>query len=165
MSRTSKLLTPEVVRKAESGLAIIGKKGGVAIKLMAIISAKKNGITNVANVFGTTKATLIAWIKKLDESIEELSVQAGRGRKRLLSPEEEVVIKGWIGQDSHLTLDHLKIKIQDEFGVCMGRTTVHRLMKRLRFSYITPRPRHHKQDPKTFEESQKKSHSADQKRV
>ena len=158
MARTSKLLTEKVVKEAQAGLETLGQNGLIAIKLRAIISAQKYGITTVADIFGTTKATLISWIKRLDESIEHLQIQSGRGRKSLLTPEQEKLVQGWIAGNSQLTIDHLKIKIEKELGKTLGRSTVHRLMKKLSFSYITPRPRHYKQDPATFEESKKKSH-------
>ncbi|HQS83336.1 MAG: hypothetical protein B7Y25_00340 [Alphaproteobacteria bacterium 16-39-46] len=117
----------------------------IALKLKAIISAKQHGLTTVADVFGTTKATLISWIKRMDESLDQLNVQPGRGRKSLLSIEEETMVKEWLSQNSQLTIDRLKIKIEEEMGKCLGRSTIHRLMKKLSFSSITPRPRHYKQ--------------------
>ena len=157
MARTSKLLTEEIVQQAQMGLETLGQNGMIALKLKAIISAKKHGLTTVADVFGTTKATLISWIKRMDESLEHLNVQPGRGRKSLLSLEEETTVKDWISQDSQLTIDQVKIKIEAELGKCLGRSTIHRLMKKLSFSYITPRPRHYKQDVKILQEAKKKS--------
>ena len=37
------------------------------------------------------------------------------------------------------------------------KSTVHRIMKKLDFSYITPRPKHYKQDPNDASEFKKKS--------
>ena len=157
MARKSKLLTPEVVKQAQLGLESLGHNGRIALKLKAIIAAKKHGLTTVADVFGTTKATLISWIKRLDESIEQLNVQAGRGRKSLLSLEEEAIVKDWLSKDSQLTIDHVKLRIEEKLEKRLGRSTVHRLIKKLSFSYITLRPRHYKQDTKSLEEAKKKS--------
>lgn len=156
MARTSKLLTEKIVKQAQMGLENLGQNGMIALKLKAIISTKKHGLTTVADVFGTTKATLISWIKRIDESLEQLNVQPGRGRKSLLSIEEEAIVKDWLSQDSQLTIDRVKIKIEKELKKCLGRSTIHRLMKKLSFSYITPRPRHHKQDAKILQEAKKK---------
>lgn len=157
MARTSKLLTDEIVKQAQRGLETLGQNGMIALKLKAIISARKHGLTTVADVFGTTKATLISWIKRIDESVEQLNVQPGRGRKSLLNLEEEMRVKDWLSQDSQLTIDRVKVRIEEELGKCLGRSTIHRLMKKLSFSYITPRPRHYKQDAKTLQEAKKKS--------
>lgn len=161
MARTSKLLTPEVVQKAKDSLAKLGKTGSVSIKLMAIIAAEKHGITVIARIFGTTKATLISWIKRLDHSPDQLKVQAGRGRKRLLGQADEALIRAWMHADPHMTIDRLRLKIETELKVFLARSTVHRLMKNLHFSYITPRPQHHKQDAELLEESKKKSDCGD----
>ncbi|HQS94845.1 MAG TPA: winged helix-turn-helix domain-containing protein, partial [Alphaproteobacteria bacterium] len=99
--------------------------------------------------------TLISWIKRMDESLDQLNVQPGRGRKSLLSIEEETTVKGWLSQDSQLTIDRLKVKIEEELEKCLGRSTIHRLMKKLSFSSITPWPRHYKQDAKILEEAKK----------
>jgi len=157
MARRSKLLTPEVVKQARLGLSSLGHQRKIALKLKAIIAAQKHGLTTVADIFGTTKATLLSWIKRLEESVEHLNVQSGRGRKSLLTPEEEATIKDWLSQDSQLTIDHLKLRIEQRLGKCLGRSTVHRLIKKLSFSYITPRPKHYKQDAKILEEAKKKS--------
>jgi transposase len=157
MARRSKLLTPEIIQQAQLGLEILGKNAAIALKLKAIIAAQKHGLTAVAEVFGITKASLISWIKRLDKSLEQLNVQAGRGRKSLLNSDEEATVKTWLTQDSQLTIDHLKLRIEQDLGKVLGRTTVHRLIKKLSFSYITPRPRHYKQDLKTLEEAKKKS--------
>lgn len=157
MARASKLLTEEIVKQAQKGLEALEQNGIIALKLKAIISAKKHGLTTVADVFGTTKATLISWIKRIDKSLEQLNVQPGRGRKSLLSLEEETRVKDWLAHDSQLTIDQVKIKIGEEMGKCLGRSTVHRLIKKLSFSYITPRPKHYKQDTKALQEGKKKS--------
>ena len=79
MSRTSKLLTKETVEIAESNLLRLGKAGAVAVKLRAIISANKYGITTESKCFGITKSTLISWIKHVkNESLELLNVQKGK---------------------------------------------------------------------------------------
>jgi transposase len=157
MARTSKLLTTRTVQRAEEEIESLGKKGAQTLKLQAIIAAKKHGFTKTADFFGTTKATLISWVKRLNESPERLAVQPGRGRKALLSEKEETTIKEWILANSQLTTDHLRIKIQKELGKELSRSTVHRIIRKLSFSYITPRPRHYKQDPKALAEAKKKS--------
>jgi len=157
MARTWKLLTAEIRSKALSVLQKLGNKGYVAIKLKAIIAAEKHGMKQACAVFGTTKASLISWIRRLDASPDELIVHKGRGPKRRLAESQEALIRDWIAQDSQLTIDRLRQKIEEELKVCLGRASVHRLMKRLCFSYITPRPQHHKQAPETLEVSKKKS--------
>jgi transposase len=158
MGRTSKLLTQEVLDLAESNLEKLGRSGVVAIKLRAIISAHKNGITGVAKVFGTTKATLISWIKHVKNgSLDLLNVQKGRGPKNILTESHQNMIKEWMINDSQITINKIKQNILLETGIDVGRSTVHRVMKALNFSYITPRPKHYKQSPDALPEAKKKS--------
>ena len=143
MARTSKLLTKEVVESAKSKLKDIGKTGEIAIKLRAIIAADKHNITYVAKVFGTTKATLISWIKAVkEESLELLTVQSGRGRKSPLTNVQESMVRKWIDEDSQITIDQLKLEIMSKLGVDISRSSVHRIMKKLKFSYIIPSPKY-----------------------
>jgi transposase len=51
----------------------------------------------------------------------------------------------------------VKIRILEAFGLNVSRSTVHREMQKMKFSYITPRPVHHKQDPKKTRRIKKKS--------
>jgi transposase len=156
MSIKSKLLTKEIVEFAESSLKDLGKTGAVAIKLRAIIAADKYGITHVAKVFDTTKATLISWIKAVkSESVEPLKVQAGRGRKRPLTDAQEVMVYKWIEGDSQITIDQLKQKIMSELNLEISRSSVHRIIKKLKFSYITARAQHYKQDVAALPEAKK----------
>ena len=160
MARASKLLTKEVIEFAELHLKDLGKSGAVAVKLRAIIAADEYGITQVAKIFGTTKATLISWIKVVREgSLELLTVQTGRGRKHPITSEHDGVIRKWIEEDSQITIDKLRQKIISELGLNISRSSVHRIMKELKFSYITARPRHYKQDVASFSEAKKKSNT------
>lgn len=158
MARQSKLLDEEVIRVAEEGLKNFGRWGSIATKLTAVIAAKEHGISRVAEIFGITKATLISWIKSVKANgVERLNVQSGRGRKFKLTEEQEQEVGKWIEEDSQVTIDQLQFKIEKEMKVRIGRSTVHRLMQRLNFSYITPRPIHYKQEEGAMVEFKKKS--------
>jgi transposase len=158
MARPSKLLDNEVVLLAHEGLKKLGKSGLVARKLQAIIAAKKHGISKTAEFYAITKASLIKSIKELKkESIKALEVQIGRGRKFLLNHEQEQEVKKWIEENSSITISHLRLMILDHMKITLSSATVHRLMQRLKFSYITPRPKHYKQDEKLKAEFKKKS--------
>lgn len=162
MARISKLLTPEVVAVAESNLARLGRSGSVAIKLRAICAADKYGITTVAKIFNTTKATLISWIKHVrDGSVDLLAVQEGRGPKSILTESHRKMIAKWMKANSQITIDQVKQKLLIETDINVGRSTIHRAMKELDFSYITPRPKHYKQAPDSLPEAKKKSVRAD----
>jgi transposase len=123
----------------------LGRSGEAGRRLQAIISAKTMSITTVAEVYGITRATLMSWIRNFEaESTQGLEIKKGRGRKRLIDLEHEDGIKAMIKAKPNITIDELKLNIAEKYDVILGRTNVHRLMKRLSFSYITPRPQHYK---------------------
>ena len=158
MARISKLLDDQVVLIATEGLKKIGNSGLVARKLQAIISSKKHGITKTAEFYSTTKSSIIKWIKDLkQESLAALEVQAGRGRKRLITNDQELEIRKWISEDCNITIEHLRQKILENMGAKLSKSTTHRIMQKLEFSYITPRPIHYKQEQKLKDEFKKKS--------
>lgn len=160
MSRRSNLLTEEVSKRAESALSELGNRDAISIKLRAIISAHKHGIGYVAKAFDITKETLITWIKhvsKGEDGIKLLRVQKGRGRKHPVTESNQEVVRGWMKADHQITIDKLRDKIKRELEVEISRSSTHRLMKKLDFSYITARPRHYKQDPERFSSAKKKS--------
>ena len=158
MARISVFLTDEVVFSATEGLKKLGKAGLVARKLQAIIAAKKYGISKTADFYAVTKKTLIQWIKELkQESLEALEIQVGRGRKPLVTKAQEAEIKKWISENCNITINQLRLMILENMSTNLSSATVHRIMQRLKFSYITPSPRHHKQDQNLKDEFKKKS--------
>jgi transposase len=158
MGRPSKLLDDAVVLLAQNSLKELGKSGLVARKLQAIVAARKHGITKTCEFYSITKASLIKWIKELKkESLKGLEVRAGRGRKFLLNQSQEQEVKKWIEENSSITINHVRLMILETMNIALSASTVHRIMQRLKFSYITPRPKHYKQDEKVKDEFKKKS--------
>lgn len=158
MAKTSKILTKEALVFAEASLAKLGKKASEVNKLQVVISAGRNGITKTAEFFNISKTTLFKWIKSVSRgALEELNVGAGRGPKKKLSDEQEKAIKGWLEENSQMTINAVRLKILELWNVDLSLSTVHRLMKKLGFSYITARPRHYKQNVSALPEAKKKS--------
>jgi transposase len=67
------------------------------------------------------------------------------------------VIEKWIEQDPNMTAKAIVLKVQETFKLTVSMNSVYRLLKRLKLVYITPRPKHHKQDTSSHEEFKKKS--------
>jgi transposase len=88
---------------------------------------------------------------------EGLKIKEGRGRKPIINLEEESVIQKWLEEDHSITIKELKFRIEKEFGKTIKKTATHDLMKKLGFSYITPRPKHYKQVEEKQAEFKKKS--------
>ena len=156
MARISKLLNDNVVASAELGLKKLGKYGIVAGRLQIIIAAKKHGITDVCRIHGISRTTLTDWIRRLGaDGISALENKPKLPRSPLTG--HEFTIKGWIEENHNITVRELLIKTATELGIIVSQTAMRRVIKKLRFSYITPRPCHYKRDKASHAEFKKKS--------
>jgi transposase len=156
MARTSKLLTDGLVEKAKNTLKRLGKSSAIGIKLHTIILAKEHGITDVCRINGISRTTLTKWIKSFDQEEENGLKNKPKRPKSPLNPHAEVIRK-WVQKDGNMTAKAIVLKVQETFKITVSKDSVYRLLKRLKLSYITPRPQHHKQDSSTHEEFKKKS--------
>lgn len=158
MSKLSKLLDKEVVKSAEEALKKLGPYGYISKKLNAVIAASKHNITEVAKVYDISRTTLTSWIRHIKNSnLDKLQAPKERCKRPKLNREQLQEIKQWIELDPNITINALKVRIEEEHKVIVSKSTVHKAMKELNFSYITPRPRHYKQDTIRVEEFKKKS--------
>jgi len=147
MANKTKLVSDELYAAAQLALRKSGKSGDVGRKLQAIISAKEHGIKAVAEIFGITRKSLMSWIKAFSmESEQGLQTKSGRGRKRLINSDIEDSIRQIIHNKPDMTIEQLRHMLSEKYHVKVARMTVHRLIKRLGMSYITPRPQHYKTD-------------------
>jgi hypothetical protein len=158
MAQVSKLLNEGVISLANAGLKKLGKIGIVANRLQIILAAAKHGITDVCRIHGISRTTLTSWIKRLSSGkIEDLRNKPKRPQSPLYVHEN--TIKSWIEQNPNTTVKELLIKTKDLLGVGVGvgQTAMRRVIKKLKFAYITPRPLHYKQNKTSHEEFKKKS--------
>ena len=157
MSRKSGLLGEELVALAQCALKKLGKNSLITRKLYAIISAQKHGITEVAKINDISRTTLTQWIHRFKKSgIVDLKSPESRRRKSILDSSDREYIACEIKKNPQITIDHLVEKIIDQRGKKVSRSTMHREVKKMKFSYITPRPVHYKQDEIKVEEFKKK---------
>ena len=158
MAQISKLLDQEILKFANSELKKLGKDAYVIRKLQAVIAAHKHGISKVAKIYDISRTTLTSWIHHLkSQSIEKLKAPESRKRKTKLDNDQMEIIRLWISKDPNITIKNVKIGIEETMGQKLSLSTVHRIMKKLNFSYITPRPSHYKKDEKRRIEFKKKS--------
>ena len=156
MAQVSKLLNEGVISLANAGLKKLGKIGIVANRLQIILAAAKHGITDVCRIHGISRTTLTSWIKRLSSGkIEDLKNKPKSPQSPLYVHEH--TIKSWIEQNPNTTVRELLIKTKDLLGVAVGQTAMRRVIKKLKFAYITPRPLHYKQNQTSHEELKKKS--------
>lgn len=156
MAQISKFLTDDLVSKAKSSLKQLGRYGSVAVRLQIIISAKEHGITDVCRVHGISRTTLTDWIKRFSQ--EEVNALVNKTKKPRSPLSEHLdTLKQWVEKDGNITAKELVIKIEENLKVRISMSSVYRILKKLKFSYITPRPKHYKQNSSSHEEFKKKS--------
>ena len=156
MAQVSKLLTDDLVAKAKSGLKQLGRYGSVAVRLQIIIAAKEHGITDVCRIHGISRTTLTDWIKRF--SLEEVTALVNKTKKPRSPLSEHLdTLKKWVEKDSNITARELVLKIEEKLKIQISMSSVYRVLNKLKFSYITPRPKHYKQNTNSHEEFKKKS--------
>ena len=154
----SKSLDEKVVNLAKEILKKVRNNAYVSKKIQAVITAKKYSISEVARVWYISRTVLTEWIKHLKFGREErLFAPPERRRKSILNNIQRKQIEMWVKESPNITIKEVRLKIQKEFALNISKSTVHSEVKKMKFSYITPRPVHHKQDKNKQEEYKKKS--------
>ena len=151
MSQSSKLLSEDLVSEVKASLKNLGKYGQVAIRLQIIIAAKEHGITDVCRIHGISRTTLTDWIKRFKQGKVDALKNKSKKKKSPLNEHLET-LKKWISKNNNITAKELVIKIQEKLGIKTSISSVYRALKKLNLSYITPRPKHYKQDSSSHEE-------------
>jgi transposase len=148
MAGVSKAVDDKLVARCKKELKAQGVRGETGRRLQAIISVRKYGITPVAEIFGIARFTLSRWIKDFKaRGCSAFSVAKGRGRPPKLSEQQMQELQTYIeARGATLTSPQLAMVIKDKFDVTISKTSAYRILKRLNFSYITPRPIHHKKN-------------------
>lgn len=158
MTKSSNLLDQDVVRIAKKELKKLGQYGYVSKKLQAVIAASEHGIKDVARIYNISRNSITSWIKSIKKmDIESLKAPKTRKRKQIISDELMSIIKNWIIENPNIIAKQVQKKLIQEFMLDVSLSTAYRAIKRLNFSYITPRPSHYKKDEKLVSEFKKKS--------
>lgn len=159
MTRKSKAIDDNLLALCKEELKRQGVRGENGRRLQAIISAKEHGIKAVAEIYNISRETLMRWINKFKSGgSSAFSVSEGRGRRNKLSDLQLSKLKDYITEEgANLSIQKVQIYIDEMFEISLSRATAHRIMRKLGFSYITPRPSHYKKDPQKQEEFKKKS--------
>ncbi len=157
MALRSKLLDEKVVESAKEMLKKVRNNAYVAKKLNAVIAAKKHSITAVAKICCISRKAITTWIKHIKFGREEKLFSPPQcRRKTILNQSQLEQIEVWIEENPNITIREMRIRIQERFGLNISKSTIHRNMQRMKFSYITPRPVHSGQDKNKQEEFKKK---------
>jgi transposase len=117
------------------------------------------------DITGASRRTVQQWIARYNRGgIEELLDKPRSGRPALLSTKRAKQLARRIeagpkdaDEVSVFTGPAVVDLVEREFGVLYSLRGIERLLSRLGFSYLSPRPRHKKTDPQVQEEFKKTS--------
>jgi len=156
--RRTKALSDEVYAYAVGRLEEVGRNSSAFFKLQAVIAVKTHNVKEVAEIYGVSRPTIMAWIRNVAASMENrLPVPGKRGRKPLFNDAVRAEIRALVQENPALTGLQLQQIIREKHGIDAHRSVIYRLLKELNFSYITPRPRHYKADAAQQEAFKKNS--------
>ena len=124
--------------------------------MQIIIAAKEHSITDVCRIHGLSRTTLTGWINRFKKDNVDALKNKPKKKKSPLNQHSETIQK-WVAQNSNITAKELVIKLQESYGILTSVSSVYRMLKRLTLLYITPRPKHYKQDASSHEAFKKKS--------
>ena len=138
----------------------------LARRIQAVWLARKGRTCpEIVDITGAKRRTIQQWISRYNRGgIEELLDKSRSGRPALLSTTSEKQLARRIEAGptqadgvSVFTGPAVGALVKREFGILYSLRGIERLLGRLGFSYLAPRPRHEKADPQTQEEFKKTS--------
>ncbi len=75
----------------------------------------------------------------------------------IVKNEHRQEVKRWLSIDPNITINRVKIRLEEQFGIKISSATTHTIMKAAGFSRITARSVHYKQEKEKLEEFKKNS--------
>jgi transposase len=112
---------------------------------------------DAAEACAMDRQTLRDWVHRYNECGPDGLYDRPRhnGPPPRLSPEQQAVVAEWVEQGPELVRDgvmrwrcvDLQRRIKEAFAVALHESTVGKLLRRLKFTRLQPRPYHPKKDP------------------
>ena len=157
MSKKTVLISEDILLCAEDGLKKLGRTGRVSSRLQAIVASYKHGIKQVAEILDISRASIHRWVNLLREKGIDGLCDADKPARSKLNANQKNTMKNWLEINPTLTIKELGIRIKKEFGIELGKSSIHRALVSLGFSHITGRQKHYKGDELKQEEFKKNS--------
>ena len=152
------IINKTVYNDAKKALLKLKSYGTTANKLKAIISAYDNGIRKVSEVFNVHPTSIHRWARQVrDNDMDSLINKSKHQDGILIKKSHKDTIAKWLKKDPNLSIKEIRKMIKDKYDIEASKSTIHRAMKEVGFSYITPRKIHYKQDKEKVEDFKKKS--------
>ena len=138
----------------------------MARRIQGVWLAKRGlSCSKIMDVTGAKRRTVQQWVARYNRGgIGELMDQPRSGRPAFLNADQQNQLarrlKANPTKDDHVSVfsgPAVAELLENEFGVLYSLRGLERLLHRLGFSYLAPRPRHDKADPQAQEEFKKNS--------
>ena len=137
------------------------------VRRLLAVAAVYDGLSRAAaaKLGGMDRQTLRDWVHRFNEAGPcGLLDRKAPGARRNLSAEQEAELAALVEAGPNFETDgvvcwrcvDLRDLIRERWGVDYHERTIGKLLKRLGFSHITARPRHHGQDPDALETFKKR---------
>ena len=143
------------------------RDGRVRIRLQGIILGRQGRSSReIGEMLGVSSRSARDWVKRYNEGgVAALQEQPGRGRPARLKEEDHEAFRARLDAgaqpaDGVCTLRGRDIQqiLEQEFGVLYTVNGVYRLLHRLGYSSLVPRPRHALSDAERQEDFKKSRH-------
>jgi len=152
------IINEAIYNKAKSGLIQLQSKGTAANKLKAIMASYKHGAKKVSEIFDIDITSIYKWTIKLEKDGYQSLINKAKHQGGIkITQIHKDKIKKWLEKDPNSSISQIHEKLEKYFDINVSRSTIHRAMKSVGFSYITPRKSHYKQDKKEADKFKKKS--------
>ena len=164
MARPKEVVDIQLAEKAQASLKDFPDHK-VCLRLQAIVSSSRYPISQVSEIFGTSRQTVWRWIKRFKaQGVDGLYDHPKGHKPAKLRAEHREEIAGWLehgrtrqGEPVHWTLSKLALAVESTFGIKIGQTALWRFVHELGFRQKVPRPTHTKADTEVQEAFKKNS--------
>lgn len=152
------IISENTYLEAQKELQKLKIEGTLFKKLQAVKLAYEHGIKETASFLNIFPVSIRNWAKLINKGdIDLLKIKPKHQDGIKLKKYHKKAIEKWLKKNSGISINDVKKNLEAEFNLKVSRATVHRAMKLVGFSYITPRKNHYKQDKEKFENFKKKS--------
>jgi transposase len=121
---------------------------------MVLLAKQGQTAPQIGQLLGISRRVVQTWVYRYNaQGLEGLAERRRGGNQRRLSDAQEQQIQDYLDQqaaDPHAGVrraEDLRQWIAQQFGVLYALSGLYELLRRLGYSCLMPRPRHHKADP------------------
>lgn len=152
------IIDQTLVQKAQDLLTELKSDGVVANRLKAIIASFNHPIKTVADIFDVDSTTITRWANKLKKNGIKGLINAPKHLDGIIvKSHHKQQVRQWLKSNPDITINQVRIRLEEQFGIKISPATAHNIMKAVGFSHITARSVHYKQDMEKREEFKKNS--------